>query len=419
MTCKPIAIVLGGTAPHVHLINRLKSRGYYTLLVDYYDNPPAKAHADMHVRESTLDQDKVLKIAEAFGAELVMSACVDQANVTACYVAEKMGLPAPYSYKTATRVGNKGLMKERIRHGQIPTPAYCCSDASDPATETSLRYPVMVKPADSCGSAGVKRADDFEDLSKYYAEAMEISRAKQVIVEELVTGIEVSVYGFITDHQIHVLMMSQRLGVIEGRDRIVKCVATVTPPRISAQARNKISTIGNKLASEFSLTNTAIHVQVIVDGDDVWLIEFAPRVGGGVSFKTIMDSTGFDMIDATIDSYLGVPVAVAQNASATTYAVVLIYARTGVFDRLSGADALIRNNTITALYEYRTKGMWIGDDRASASRVGSFVVQASSENELFSKIDSAIAAIEVYDSKDNAIMSKHYDYRALYRGDVS
>ena len=34
-------IVLGGTAPHIELIKQLKSRGYYVILVDYLDNPPA------------------------------------------------------------------------------------------------------------------------------------------------------------------------------------------------------------------------------------------------------------------------------------------------------------------------------------------------------------------------------------------
>ena len=29
------AIVLGGTAPHAMLINKLKKRGYYVILVDY------------------------------------------------------------------------------------------------------------------------------------------------------------------------------------------------------------------------------------------------------------------------------------------------------------------------------------------------------------------------------------------------
>ena len=52
---KKTAIVLGGTSPHIALIQKLKDRGYYTILVDYLNNPPAKKVADMHIKESTLD----------------------------------------------------------------------------------------------------------------------------------------------------------------------------------------------------------------------------------------------------------------------------------------------------------------------------------------------------------------------------
>ena len=109
---KPVAVVLGGTFPHITLVENLRQRGYYTILVDYYDNPPAKASADEHLQESTLDKKKVLDIARSRNAELVISACIDQANVTACYVADKLGLPAPYSYETALRVTNK-ILNER------------------------------------------------------------------------------------------------------------------------------------------------------------------------------------------------------------------------------------------------------------------------------------------------------------------
>ena len=82
---KQIALVLGGTVPHMELIRQLKERGYYTILIDYLDNPPAADVADEHIKESTLDEEKVLEIAKQRRASLVISGCVDQANISACY----------------------------------------------------------------------------------------------------------------------------------------------------------------------------------------------------------------------------------------------------------------------------------------------------------------------------------------------
>ena len=121
---KPVAIVLGGTAPHIELIRQLHERGYKVVLADYLPNPPAKKHADIHEQVSTMVGDAVLEVARKYDAKLVMSACVDQANITACYVAEKMSLPHPYSYQLASDITNKGFMKKVMWENNIPTTRY-------------------------------------------------------------------------------------------------------------------------------------------------------------------------------------------------------------------------------------------------------------------------------------------------------
>ena len=94
MDSRPIAIVLGGTVPHVSLVQKLQKRGFYTILLDYLDNPPAKQYADEHIKESTLDKDAVLEVAKQKNAAIVISTCVDQANSICCYVAEKLKMPS-------------------------------------------------------------------------------------------------------------------------------------------------------------------------------------------------------------------------------------------------------------------------------------------------------------------------------------
>ena len=122
---KPIAIVLGGTVPHAHLISLLKKRGYYTILLDYTPNPPAKEYADEHMPVSTLDVEAVLDVAKSRNARLVISTNVDQANVTCCSVSEKLGLTEPYSYETALNVTDKQRMKRIMwEHNIISADSY-------------------------------------------------------------------------------------------------------------------------------------------------------------------------------------------------------------------------------------------------------------------------------------------------------
>ena len=92
---KPVAIVLGGIYPHGRTLDKLKERGYYTVLIDYFDNPPAAVHADLHINKSAMAYEEVLAVAREMDARLVMSPCLDQQIVIAVKVAEALGLPHP------------------------------------------------------------------------------------------------------------------------------------------------------------------------------------------------------------------------------------------------------------------------------------------------------------------------------------
>ena len=156
---KPVAIVLGGTTPHAMLIDKLHERGYYVVLIDYLPNPPAKRVADEHLQISTLDKEEVLATAKERGAKVVVSACIDHTNSVCCYVAEKLGLPHPYSYETSLYVTNKGLMKARMKESGVPSSSYILSQNVDDIDWNAVSFPCVVKPVDGNSTKGVHRAD--------------------------------------------------------------------------------------------------------------------------------------------------------------------------------------------------------------------------------------------------------------------
>ncbi len=403
---KPVAVVLGGTSPHAELIRRLQKRGYYTILIDYLECPPAKSVADLHIQESTMDLDMVYKIAQDYNAEIVISACVDQANIAACYADEKLGLPHPYSYDLASKITNKGYMKQVMYENNIPTSRYIYLESGEEFSSCKLRYPVMVKPADACAASGVKKAYTEEEMLRYLADAKKISRSGRTVIEEFVEGIEVSVYAFVSGKKANIIMISQRMSVIEGDDQVLKCYATLAPAPLSETAYSKIEDAASKIASAFELDNTPLHVQVLINGDDISIIEFAPRVGGGISYKTIYDNTGFDILEATIDSYLQIPVKPNYTEPKYWYTVNLIYADPCVFDHVEGADELIRDGVIDSIHFHKTKGMKVTADRASGGRIAAVLIKAENKDELLKKIAEAMEKIQVYSEDGTAVMRK-------------
>ncbi|TVR37389.1 MAG: ATP-grasp domain-containing protein [Cryomorphaceae bacterium] len=403
---KPVALVLGGTAPHIVLINHLKKRGYYVVLLDYLDNPPAKAHAHLHVQESTLDMDKVLEVAKELNTQLVISSSIDQANVTACYVAEQMGLTKPYSYETALAVSNKGKMKEMMRRNGVPTSRFVYVEYQNELEQAGLKWPLMVKPADACGSAGVKKVKNQNELAQYFEFAKTISRTDKVIVEEVVEGLEVSAYCFIEKGEARLLMMSERLSVANEADDVIKCYATITPPDISTHAKKRIVEAAQQVADMYGLDNTPLHIQAFVSGETIHVIEFAPRAGGGISHETIFDETGFDIIDATIDSFLEVPHRVEIQPSGLHQAIGIIYALPGVFVKVTGMDKLMEEGLVKAYYGYKPPHTNIQGITASKCRIGAYVVKAHSKKELFNSLHRVVNSLDVLNEQGESMYDK-------------
>ena len=406
MENKPIAIVLGGTSPHIELIHQLQGRGYFVVLVDYLPNPPAKVHADLHEQVSTLDLEAVLAVSRKYNASLVISACVDQANITACYVAEKLNLAHPYSFELANNITNKGYMKKLMVENDIPTTNYYFLDSGEELTTFNLRFPVMVKPADSCAASGVKKANNKAELDEFLAQAKKVSRTGRTVIEEFFSGVEVSVYAFIKNHKANILMVSERVSIIEGEKQVLKCYATITPPNISEVALQKIQETSTKVANVFGFDNTPFHIQFIIDGDEISVIEFAPRVGGGISYKNIKSNTGFDIISATIDSYLQKPVDVKYQLSSRYFSVNLAYGIPSVFDHMTGVYELIADGTIDSIHYHKTSGTTVSDDRASGGRIAAILISGDSRQEVLDKVKYTFENINAYDAEGNQILRK-------------
>jgi phosphoribosylamine-glycine ligase len=394
---KPVAIVLGGTNPHRALIENLKNRGFYTVLVDYNDNPPAKNVADEHICESTLDLDKVLRIAIDRKAKLVISTCIDQANVTACYVGEKFGLPIPYSYKCALDISNKTTMKELMQQGNIPTSNFISLNEKEEFNFKDLAFPLVVKPSDSNGSKGVRRVNTVEELNQSLIDAFNISRCKKVIVEEFVEGQEIGVDCFITDEEAHIITMHQKRKPKTKDASVIFSIGSISPPCISETAKNSIQTIANQIAETFNLKNTPLLIQAIVNGDDVKVVEFAPRIGGGLNFRKIKLFAKFDIINAAVNSFLNITVNPFFIKPDFFYSENHIYTEPGVFGEIINYKDLIDNQTVVEFYPNKMRGMQIQAGKASKDRAASFIVKADSMEEIVDKVKNTLNTVKVLD----------------------
>lgn len=404
-TGKPVAIVLGGTNPHVTLVNKLKERGYYTILLDYLPNPPAKHVADEHIQESTMDKEAVLQIAEQRGAALVITTNIDQANITACYVAEKLGLPHPYSYETALNVTDKSRMKKIMWDNEIPTAAFKIVETVEEALKTNIPYPVVIKPADSNGSRGVHKCENEEEIRSYFSEALEMSRTRKVVIEQFVVGTEVSYYYFIQRSKAYYITSNQRFRFKAGTEGVIQSAGGIYPTTMSHCVYEKMKQIADKIALAFDLKDTPIFIQAIIDEEEnVYVLEFAPRIGGGLSFRLIETENKFDIISATINTFLGIESELNMVQPESFSAVMNIYTSEAVVGDIIGEKELVEQGVAQEFYQYKLRGASVSGDMSSGSRVGAFFLRGNNAQEIYDKIGYINHHMDVCDISGESIM---------------
>lgn len=395
------ALVLAGGLPQLELIKKLKGRNIYTVLVDYLEQPVAKPYADIFYRESTLDVLAVEKIARKEHVDFILTVCTDQALLTMAMVSEQLHLPCYIDFQTAQNVTNKRYMKEILLACGIPTPKAVITGTCKEKYDLDFKYPLVCKPVDCNSSKGVKKCTSPEELQNAIVEAMQLSRSKNVIIEEYKDGIELSVDAFVLDGSAKILLISE-LQKAKEKDKFVILKSGLDRP-ISLSLRKKIQNVLQKIVTAFSLNNCPLLVQMIVSRDEeVSVLEFSARTGGGEKYQVIKLLTGNDVIENTIQITLGEAVTIKTPLVKKFYETTFLYCKKGIYDHTEGVSRLKDQGIISDYYQFKSpKTEFFGRMDNSSDRVAGYTVVADTAEQLNQKQRIAQNIIKIIDIDGN------------------
>ncbi|GAB1474491.1 hypothetical protein MASR2M69_19320 [Bacteroidota bacterium] len=399
------AIVLGGTYDHIKLIEILKKYGYYVLLIDYYENPPAKAIVDEHIKESTLDIDKVLNIAKKFKPDLVISTCIDQALKTMAFVCEELDLPCHISHQSAIELTNKVLMKKKFEENNIPTSKFLVIDNTSDLSNIKLNYPIVIKPADSNSSKGISKINKYNLLNNAVELAMKNSRSKNVILEEFRNGEEYSVDVIIVDYEPEIILITKNIKNKNNKDKFT-IIQSYFPALDDLALEERIKLIAKDIAISFKIKNGPLLIQMIFDGKNLNVIECSSRIGGGSKHQIIQEITDFDIINWFVNL-------IAKNKirkkirlyKRSNYACInYIYANKGKIVKQLGFEELKKKQIIKQYYHYKTINSIIDNHTSSTDRSSGILIVDNNYESFIQKIITADRSLMLIDEKGDDIM---------------
>lgn len=400
-------LVLAGGFDQIGLIKELKKRNIKVILLDYFVNPPAKGYADKHYVESTLDISKVKEVAIKENVDLITTACTDQALLTVAKVSEELELPCYITYETALNVTNKLFMKEKFISCGIPTAKYIIQDKVDCDNIGEFKFPIVVKPVDCNSSKGVKKVFNKEELQNAIHDAINFSRTRTAIVEEFKIGDEISVDVYVENGIAKVLSMTESTKAKMNSTGFT-IVQSKYPVAITEVQEKKIAEIAQKISEEFGIYNSPMLIQLIVGENEINVLEFSARMGGGTKYKLIQTISGVNIMEKYVDLILGDKPSV-EPVKCVNYAYLnYCYCNKGIIDKLVNFNELREENTITDYFQYKTQGMKIEKAEISSDRVAGYLLVGNTLEEIYYKQNIAEKELKVLTEEGNDIMLKGF-----------
>lgn len=194
-------MVLAGGHDQAAFIRELRSlvEDVFIILLDMNTNVLAAKEADKMLQISTMDFEKVKQAAIDEKVDYIMTVCGDQPLLTVGVVSEELGLPCYLTKEQILNLTNKKNMKKVMVENGIPTSKFKTFTSVDELDDSGLEYPLIVKPADSNGSKGVRKVANKEELVEKAKEAQHYSLSGIIILEEFNEGEEISCDYYVQD----------------------------------------------------------------------------------------------------------------------------------------------------------------------------------------------------------------------------
>ncbi len=291
------ALILGIGSAQVDAIRYLKQRGWWIIACSYRQEGPGLEFVDQFELINISDIYCIEQLARDEGVEFVYSVGSDLAMPSVAEVSERLKLPCFITRNTANLLQSKIDLRNFLAEKEISPVRYQkIQNLSDAATWA--HYPAIMKPTDSQGQRGIARVASFEDIQNNLDSALNASRSRTAILEEMLDGPEVSVNAFVINGQIVFIEISDRKVLADYPGGIP--YAHVLPTQVaSPDAVNETKKLVERCIHVLGIQNGPVYFQIILGLDGPRIVEITPRLDGCHMWRLIKAAIGIDLLDMT------------------------------------------------------------------------------------------------------------------------
>lgn len=386
-------LIIGASILQLPAIKRAKELGFYVGVIDYNPEAIGIPFADEFFNVSTIDIDGVVKTAEKFRPDGIMTLATDMPMRSIAAACERLGL-CGISFDTAIKSTDKGEMIKAFEIAGVEHPWYFILTSSDELGSVidKITYPCISKPVDNSGSRGVMLIHNEEELKSAVDYSAQNGRGGGVIVEEYLKGPEVSVEIIASDGEVYVLNVTDKLTT--GAPHFVE-MGHSQSSRLPECDVEKIKDLARRATIAVGVENGPAHAEIILTENGPKMVEIGARMGGDcITTHLVPLSTGIDMIEATIRISCGEKPDVSPNFSKGS-AIRFFDVPKGKIASIEGVEEAEKIDGIKEISFTKTVGDVIDDINSSTDRAGFVIAQSDTAENAENLCKQAIEKIKI------------------------
>lgn len=402
-------LVLSGGSLMCQVVKAAQDMGVYVIVTDMYTDysiSPAKRIADEAWDVSWNDTDNLVVKCQNAGVDGVFTGFSEFCVVAARRLCDALEFPFYATIEQIDITRDKARFKQLCKEKDVQV----VDQFSD---ESSVQFPVVVKPTDNAGSRGISVCYDEAEMKAGIEKALSFSPSGNYVLEPFVDKPEINVSYTIQDGEISLSCMSDAQAGSQKHGQIKMTDGWLFPSRYLKEYTEICDASVKKMLKSIGIRNGFLFITGFYDKPDFRIFEMGYRLGGGTTYNFIAYNNEIN--------YMKMMIAHSLTGEMAGWDVrekddpffrkpccnLTVMARPGRIDHIGDIDALREMGGVLSVDQFYHEGEEIPDSGALNQTFARVNIVAENPKQLAERIEQAYVLIDLKDEAgEDMILSR-------------
>ena len=413
-------LLLGTSIASTSIVKYAQSQGAFVIVTDNLDprHSAAKQIADKAENVSTRDIDALCEMAKKEKIDGVFCGVSEGNLLAAMHVCNKLGLPCYFTEKQWELCQNKRAFKELCIAYGIPTPKEYKIDGVKDKIISEIQFPVIVKPVDGSAAMGITICHNLEELSVAYEIAKKESINGNVIVEEYVTGIEITSVYTINDGKISLSLLRDRYPSMDHPGVTAQFDASIAPSQFYKSYLANVDQSVKRMLQSIGIKVGSVFFQGIANQNGIYFFECGLRINALCDYYNISKLTRQNYMELMVDytltgKYSNFEIELEQPNPNQFCCIFNMTAHQGKIGFLSGCEESKKLPYVINAEFLLSPGRIINEDNSMAQSIFRAHINAPNRNTLQETISQMQRIVQVKNTNGENMLFLPFDVNRI------